>query len=69
MYAPPAVELPNTSQMVGMRMLRAARHLAKAAAARDEDLALDRQIGAGLFDQADRRQAVREGDVGKRFDS
>ena len=41
-----------------MRSFGAARDLAKPAAAGHEDLALDRQIRAGRFDQQDRRQPV-----------
>ena len=46
MYAPPAVELPNTRQIDGMPLLRAPRQIAKAAAAGHEDLRLIRQVGA-----------------------
>ena len=62
-YAPPAVELPKTSAIVGMPAGRRPREVAEQRAAGDEDLLLGRQVGAAGLDQGDRRQPVLRGDL------
>ena len=63
MYAPPAVELPNTSAMVGMPGGRQPGQVAEHLTAGDEDLLLGRQVGAAGFHQRDHRQPVLERDL------
>ena len=62
-YAPPAVELPKTSAIVGCLPRGGAGQVAEEATAGDEDLLLRRQVGAAGLDERDRREVVLLGDL------
>src|SRR5260370_15340926 len=61
-YAPPAVELPNTREMVGMPEADS-RVSSQGTPAADEDVCLAGQVGAAGLDQGDDRKPVAFGDV------
>ena len=56
-YAPPAVELPNTSAIVGMPAAESCGEIAEELARRDEELGLGGQVGAARLDEVDRAAA------------
>jgi hypothetical protein len=58
MYAPPAVELPNTRQIGRDARLAAPGEIAEAPPSRHEDLALVGEVRAGRLDEGDGGQAV-----------
>ena len=58
MYAPPAVELPKTSAIVGMPALDNLSQSFERCTAGNEDFRLSRQVSAARFDQRDVGQSV-----------